>query len=66
MKHMRIILPVVVIFAVFSVACAAFKKQLEDRLTLEQVEEATAGADPDVSALLAETYIALTKIYGGG
>ncbi len=66
MKHMRILLPIVVIFSVFSVACTDLEEQLEDRLTLEQVEEATSGEDPDVSALLAETYIALGKIVGGG
>ena len=66
MKHMRIILPVVVIFSVFSVACTDLEEKLEDRLTLEQVQESTSGADPDVSALLSETYISLGKIFDGG
>lgn len=66
MKHMKIILPVVVFFSVFSVACTDLEEQLEDRLTLEQVEEATSGTDPDVTALLSETYIALGGIFDAG
>ena len=55
MKNFKIKIPVVIAFITFVfVGCSDLDEKLEDRLTLKQVEEATAGTTPDVSALLTE------------
>ncbi len=55
MKNFKIKFPVIIAFiALVSVCCSDLDENLEDRLTLKQVEEATAGETPDVSALLTE------------
>ena len=65
MKNFKIKLPVVIAFITLGfVSCSDLDEKLEDRLTLKQVEEATAGTTPDVSALLAESYKTLTNFHG--
>ena len=67
MKNFKIKIPVVMAFITFvSVCCSDLDEKLEDRLTLKQVEEATAGETPDVSALLTEVYNSLLNFNGGG
>ncbi len=65
MKNFKIKIPVIIAFiALVSVCCSDLDENLEDRLTLQQVEEATAGETPDVSALLIESYGTLRNWFG--
>jgi hypothetical protein len=67
MKNIRKILPAVIAIITFlSVGCSDLEEQFEDRLTLKQVEEATAGETPDVSSLLVEAYGTLRDVHGSG
>jgi hypothetical protein len=67
MKNIRTILPAVIaIITLVFVGCTDLEEELEDRLTLEQVEEATAGETPDVSNLLVEAYGDLRELHGSG
>ena len=67
MKNIRKTLPVVIAIITFSfVGCSDLEEKLEDSLTLEQVEESTAGETPDVSGLLIEVYNSLNDIHGDG
>ena len=67
MKNIRTILPAVIatITLVF-VGCSDLEEKFEDRLTLKQVEESTAGETPDVSNLLIEAYGTLRDVHGSG
>ena len=67
MKNIRTNLPAVIAIITFAfVGCSDLDEQLEDRLTLKQVEEATAGETPDVSSLLIEAYGTLREVQGSG
>ena len=67
MKKIRNKLPVVIAIITFMVAgCTELEEKFEDRLTLKQVEEATAGETPDVEGLLTEAYNTLNDIHGSG
>ncbi len=67
MKNIRIKLPAVIAIITFLfVGCSKLDEQLEDRLTLKQVEEATTGETPDVSGLLISAYATLREIHGSG
>jgi hypothetical protein len=67
MKNIKIKIPAVITFILFFfVSCSTLDEKLEDRLTLKQVEEATAGETPDVSSLLTEVYNSLLNFNGGG
>jgi hypothetical protein len=66
MKNFKIKIPVVIALITFGFACSDLDEKLEDRLTLKQVEEATKGETPDVSALLTEVYNSLLNFNGGG
>lgn len=67
MKKIRYNLPVAMgIVILFASACTDLEETFEDRLTLEQVEAATAGENPDVDGLLTEVYNSLLDIHGVG
>ena len=67
MKNIRTKLPVVIALITFVfVGCSDLDEQLEDRLTLKQVEESIAGETPDVTNLLTEAYATLREIHGSG
>jgi len=67
MKNFKIKFPVVIAFiALVSVCCSDLDEKLEDRLTLQQVEESTEGETVDVSALLNEVYNDLLDFHGSG
>src|SRR4030042_252845 len=67
MKNIKTKLPAVIAIITFVfVGCSNLDEKLEDRLTLKQVEEATAGETPDVSSLLTEVYNSLLNFNGGG
>ncbi|MCK5134968.1 MAG: RagB/SusD family nutrient uptake outer membrane protein [Bacteroidales bacterium] len=67
MKKIRTkLLAVIAIITFLFVGCSDLDEELQDRLTLEQVEEATAGETPDVSNLLTEAYGTLRELHGSG
>ncbi len=67
MKNIKTKLPAVIAIITFIfVGCSNLDEKLEDRLTLKQVEEATAGETPDVSSLLTEAYNSLLNFHGSG
>jgi len=67
MKNIRTILPAVIaIISFVFVGCSDLEEDLQDRLTLKQVEEATSGETPDVSSLLVTTYGTLRNVHGSG
>ena len=67
MKNIKTKIPAVIAFITFIfVGCSDLDEKLEDRLTLKQVEEATAGETPDVSSLLTEAYNSLLNFHGSG
>jgi starch-binding outer membrane protein, SusD/RagB family len=66
MKNFKIKIPVVIVLITFGFACSNLDEKLEDRLTLKQVEEATAGDTVDVTALLDGVYNSLLNFNGGG
>ncbi len=67
MKNFKIKFPVIIAFiALVSVCCSDLDEKLEDRLTLQQVEESTEGETVDVSALLTEVYNDLLDFHGSG
>jgi len=67
MKNIRKTLPVVIAIITFSIlGCSDLEEQLNDSLTLKQVEESTAGETVDVSSLLIEVYNSLNDIHGAG
>ena len=67
MKNIRTKLPAVIAIITFVfVGCSDLDEQLEDRLTLKQVEESIAGEAPDVTNLLTEAYATLREIHGSG
>jgi starch-binding outer membrane protein, SusD/RagB family len=67
MKNIKTKIPAAIAIIIFVFAgCSKLDEKLQDRLTLKQVEEATAGETPDVSALLTEVYNSLLNFNGGG
>jgi hypothetical protein len=67
MKNIKIKIPAAIMISIFLFAgCSKLDEKLQDRLTLKQVEAATAGTTPDVSALLTESYKTLLNFNGGG
>jgi hypothetical protein len=65
MKNIKIKIPAALAIIIFVIAgCTKLDEKLQDRLTLKQVEEATAGTTPDVSALLTESYRTLLNFHG--
>ncbi len=67
MKNTKTKLPAVIAIITFIfVGCSDLEEQFEDRLTLKQVEEATAGETPDVSNLLVGAYGTLRDVHGSG
>jgi len=67
MKTLKIKISVVIaILAFMVVGCTDLDEEFNDRLTLAQVEAATTGATPDVTALLTGSYNKLLDIHGGG
>lgn len=67
MKNIKTKLPAVIALITFAfIGCSDLDEELVDRLTLEQVEEATKGATVDVTGLLTETYATLRQIHGDG
>lgn len=67
MKNIKTKIPaaIAIIFFVFA-GCSKLDEELQDRLTLKQVEEATQGTTPDVTALLDGAYNSLLNFHGGG
>ena len=67
MKNIKIKIPAALAIIIFVFAgCSKLDEKLQDRLTLKQVEEATQGTTPDVSALLDGAYNSLLNFHGGG
>jgi hypothetical protein len=67
MKNIKIKIPAAIAIIIFVFAgCSKLDEKLQDRLTLKQVEDATAGTTPDVTALLTESYKTLLNFNGGG
>lgn len=66
MKNIKSNIPVTIAFILFAFVGCDLDEKLQDRLTLTQVEAATAGETPDVSALLTEAYNSLLNFYGSG
>lgn len=67
MKNSKIKVPAALAIIIFVIAgCTKLDEKLQDRLTLKQVEEATQGTTPDVSALLDGAYNSLLNFHGGG
>ncbi|MCD4735481.1 MAG: RagB/SusD family nutrient uptake outer membrane protein [Bacteroidales bacterium] len=67
MKNIRTKLPAVIAIITFIfVGCSDLDENLEDRLTLKQVEESLEGETPDVTSLLTEAYATLREIHGSG
>lgn len=65
MKNIKIKIPAAIIISIYLFAgCSKLDEKLQDRLTLKQVEAATAGTTPDVSALLTESYRTLINFHG--
>ena len=67
MKNIKTKIPAAIAIIIFVFAgCSKLDEKLQDRLTLKQVEESTAGTTVDVSALLTESYKTLNNFNGGG
>lgn len=66
MKNIKTLIVVVIASILFACIGCDLDEKLEDRLTLAQVEAATEGETPDVSALLTEAYNTLRNIHGSG
>jgi hypothetical protein len=65
MKNIKIKIPAAIAIIVFVFAgCSKLDEKLQDRLTLKQVEESTAGTTVDVTALLTESYKTLINFHG--
>ena len=67
MKNIKSKIPAAIAIIVFVFAgCSDLDETLQDRLTLKQVEDATAGETPDVTALLDGAYNSLLNFHGSG
>jgi starch-binding outer membrane protein, SusD/RagB family len=67
MKNIKTKIPAAIAIIIFVFAsCSKLDEKLQDRLTLTQVEQATQGTTPDVSALLDGAYNSLLNFHGGG
>ena len=65
MENIKTKIPAAIAIIIFVFAgCSDLNEELQDRLTLKQVEEATAGETPDVTALLDGAYNSLLRFHG--
>jgi hypothetical protein len=66
MKNIKSNILLIITFIFFGFVGCDLDEKLQDRLTLKQVEAATQGETPDVSALLTEAYNTLLNFHGSG
>ena len=64
MKNIKTKIPAAIAIIIFVIAgCSELDENLQDRLTLKQVEDMNAGNTPDVTALLTESYKTLLNVH---